>query len=209
MSDDPKRVVKDGYDRLGPRYLEWTLSVDPVHRVEYQAAAMQLLEPGSLVVELGCGPGVPTGQLVTEHHQLIGVDLSASQLSQARVNVPAALLVLADMSHVEFASSGVDAVLAFYSIIHLPRDDQVRVMAAVARWLRPGGVFALNLGTNNDPGGTYSWVDDVPMFWSAFDPQTALAMVSDAGFEIIRNEVLENFEDDQIVRFLWILARKR
>ena len=208
MSDNPRDVVRGGYDELGPRYLEWTLRVDPIHRVTYQALALDLVEPGSLVVELGCGPGVPTGQLVAEQHRYVGVDLSVSQLAQARSNIASARLVRADMSHVAFRPGSVDAVLAFYSLIHVPREDHARTIAAVHRWLRPGGSFALNLGAGDNPGGTDGWIDDVTMFWSGFDAATNVGLVRDAGFDVLRDEVLTNFEDDEEVRFVWILARK-
>ncbi len=77
-------------------------------------------------------------------------------------------------------------------------------------WLRPGGVAAFNMtGGGGDPGGIYDWIDDVPMDWSGFDGETNLRLVRDARFDIVRDEVLENFEDDQAVRFLWVLARRR
>ena len=208
MSKDPRAVVRSGYDKLASRYLDWTLTVDPVHRVTYQALAIDLIPRGSLVVELGCGPGIPTGLLVAQQNRLVGVDMSASQLALARTNIPTAHLVLADMSRVEFRAGCLDAVLAFYSLIHVPREDHARVLASVHRWLRPGGVFAVNLGAGDNPGGFDDWIDDVPMYWSGFDATKSLGLVRDAGFEILRVEVLTNFEDNEEVRFLWILARK-
>lgn len=209
MTDDPRTVVRAGYDHLATRYLEWTLTVDPVHRVTYQAMALDHIEPGSIVVELGCGPGIPTGPLVAERHRLVGVDVSMAQLAQARTNVPSALLVLGDMTRVAFKPGSVEAVLAFYSLIHVPREDHSKVIASVHHWLRPGGVFALNMLARDNPGGYDGWIDGVQMFWSGFDARTNVHLVRDAGFEILRDEVLTNIEDDQEVRFVWILARKR
>lgn len=208
MTDDPRAVVRSGYDALGPRYLEWTLSVDPVHRVTYQKLALDLVEPGSIVVELGCGPGIPTGQIVAEHNRLVGVDVSRSQLALARTNIPSAHFVLADMSDIEFRPESVDAVLAFYSLIHVPREHHTRVLDSVNRWLRPGGVFAVNMVAGDNPGGFDGWIDDVQMYWSGFDAQTNVALVSSAGFEIVRDEVLTNFEDNESVRFVWIIGQK-
>lgn len=201
--------MRTGYDRLASRYLEWTLGVDPVHRVTYQALALDHVAPGSTVVELGCGPGIPTGRLVAERHRLVGVDVSMAQLAQARQNVPSAHLIRGDMSRVEFRPESLAAVLAFYSLIHLPREEHGRVIASIHRWLRPDGVFVVNLVAGDNPGGYDEWIDGVQMFWSGFDAKTNVNLVRDAGFEILRDEVLMNFEDDQEVRFVWILARKR
>ena len=206
---DPKEVVRNGYDRLDGRYLEWTLSVDPVHRLTYQAMALDRLPGGSLVVELGCGPGT-TAAVVTDRHRYIGIDFSASQLALARAKLPSASFVRADMTQLSLRPGTVDCVLAFYSLIHVPRDEQPNVLSAMQGWLRPGGLAVFNMTAGNgDPGGVYEWIDDVPMYWSGFDAETNVTLVRDAGFLIERHEVLENFEDDEAVKFLWILARKR
>lgn len=208
MTEEARGVVRSGYEALGDRYLEWTLGVDPVHRITYQELVLEHVRPGSLILELGCGPGIPTGRLVAEEHRFVGVDLSASQLALARSNVPSARLVLADISEVEFRPRSVDSVLAFYSLIHVPREEHARVVGSIHRWLRPGGVLAMNLTAHDDPGSVDGWIDDVPMYWSGFDASTNVELVREVGFEILRDEVLTNFEDDEEVRFVWILARK-
>ena len=194
---------------MGPRYLEWTLSVDPVHRITYQNKALDLLPHNSLVVELGCGPGIPTGKLVANNHRFVGVDISATQLAQAQSNIPSGCFVRSDMASVWFKPSSVDAVLAFYSLIHVPRDEHQNVLKAVHSWLRPGGVLALNMMGRDDPGGVDNWVDGVQMYWSGFDAETNLGLVRDAGFDLATSEVLQNFEDGKDVHFLWALGRKR
>lgn len=205
---DPKDVVRDGYDTLGGRYLDWTLTVDPVHRLTYQSMVLDRLPGGSLVVEIGCGPAT-TAAVVADRHRYVGVDFSASQLALARAKLPSARFVRADMTEVAFRPGTVDCVLAFYSLIHVPREEQSGVLGAMHEWLRPGGVAAFNMTAGyGDPGGVYAWIDDVPMYWSGFDAETNLGLVRDAGLMIERHEVLENFEDDETVKFLWVVAGK-
>lgn len=204
---NPKDVVRTGYDALSTRYLEWTLAVDPVHRLTYQTLALDQLEEDALVVELGCGPA-PTAVVVADHHRYVGVDFSASQLALARAKLPAGSFVRADMTAVAFRPGTIDCVLAFYSLIHVPRDEQPDVLHAMHEWLRPNGLAVFNMTAGHgDPGGVYPWIDDVPMYWSGFDAETNLGLVRSAGFAIEHHEVLDNFEDDENVKFLWVLAR--
>jgi SAM-dependent methyltransferase len=205
---NPKDVVRDGYDALSARYLDWTLSVDPVHRLTYQQLALDQLGEDALIIELGCGPGT-TAAVVADRHRYVGVDFSASQLALARAKLPSASFVRADMTEAAFRPGTIDCVLAFYSLIHVPRDEQPRVLRAIQEWLRPGGLAVFNMTAGQgDPGGVYGWIDDVPMYWSGFDAETNMGLVRDAGLVIDRDEVLENFEDDETVRFLWVLAHK-
>ncbi|KAL2256263.1 hypothetical protein VTK26DRAFT_1920 [Humicola hyalothermophila] len=51
------------------------------------------------------------------------------------------------MAALSFPPASLDAVVALYSIIHLPREEQAALMGRVAAWLRPGGVVLANFGT--------------------------------------------------------------
>jgi hypothetical protein len=47
------------------------------------------------------------------------------------------------------------------------------------------------------------------MYWSSYDAQTNLNLVSKAGFTLVETEILSDDEDGEPVPFLWILAQKR
>jgi trans-aconitate methyltransferase len=52
------------------------------------------------VLDLGCGPGVTTAQLV-ERYEVTAVDISDAQVALARRAAPGARFVVADMTEVE------------------------------------------------------------------------------------------------------------
>jgi hypothetical protein len=101
-----------------------------------------------------------------------------------------------------------DAVVAFYSLIHLPRIEQAVLLERLAEWLRPNGWLLVNLGVSNDAGSIEpDWLG-VPMYWSSYDAQTNLDLISQAGFMLVETETLTDDEDGEPVSFLWILAEK-
>lgn len=56
--EDPKRIIEDGYDRIGPQYRPWSDEAMPDDvRGEYVKEALSRLAAGADVLELGCGPG--------------------------------------------------------------------------------------------------------------------------------------------------------
>jgi SAM-dependent methyltransferase len=209
MEADARRVVTEGYDALGHRYYEWTTDVDPPYRQEYIDRLRSRLRPRSRVLELGCGPGLPVARMLSDDQYYVGVDSSIGQLRLARPSAPGGQFVLADMAEVAFVPSAFDAVIAFYSIIHLPRENHLQLFRNISRWLRPSGVFVANLGAHDDPGSYDDWVDGVRMFWSFFDAGTNVQLLEEAGFELARSEVLRNFEDERDVNFLWVEAVRR
>jgi len=205
---DPNEIVRTGYEQLGNRYWEWSRDNDPKYRERYVDSLLGRLAPNSRVVELGSGSGVPTAQMLASRHRLTCVDIAMSQLALIAKNAPDAHRVCAAMTDVAFAQGIVDAVVAFYSIIHVPREQHASLFTSIASWLRPGGSFVASLAASDNPGGTEAWIDDVEMYWSSYDADTNLALITEAGLDIASDEVLKNFEDGREVRFLWVVATK-
>lgn len=205
--EDAKQIVARGYDQAAERHAEWALRTRTAERLEYTRLVLDTLAPGSRVLELGCGAGGPTTRMLAEGHRLIGVDLSWRNLQLARRSVPSAAFVQADMAAFALRPESVDAVVAFYSIIHLPRHQHAALFRAAAGWLKPGGVFAASFGTRDSGGAVEEDWLGVRMYSSSHDPATTEALLRDAGFRIDRSRIETADEDGQPVPFLWIVAQ--
>lgn len=206
---DPQTVVRRGYDTLGDRYLRAFTGTGSWPRLKYIHELTSELQPGSPILELGCGPGYPVTQALAERYSVVAVDLSRSQLALARTQAPAAILLQADMTRLQFAPASFDAVVAFYSLTHVPRDRHAQVLRRAEVWLRPGGLLVGTMGTGDIPGAVEDDWLGVPMFFSHFDAATNLDMVKRSGLRLEEASVLKEVEPDGTeVAFLWIIARK-
>ena len=118
-------------------------------------------------------------------HRVVGVDLSYGQLALGCSAVPAMASAQGDLTQLPVAGRSVDAVVSFYAIIHVPRDEHAQVLSEVARVLRPGGRALLCLGASDNPADhdPASWLG-VPMFWSHFDGAANRLLVTAAGLVI-------------------------
>lgn len=206
---DPTGMVVRGYDRLARRWEDWADEVDPALRDRYVDWLEDRLDPGSSVLELGSGTGRPVAERLVSCHRYVGVDLSSAMVTVARRNVPAGRFLVADMRHVDLPAGQFDAVVAFYSIIHVPRGDHPALLRQVHRWLRPGGYFVACFSSGDLAAGVDDdWLDAGPMYWSGYDANTNLRMLSDAGFEEIDAEVVPQTEGEDEVQFLWCTAQR-
>jgi len=97
--------------------------------------------------------------------------------------------------------------VAFYSIIHLPRDEQRTMIRLIRTWLSSGGYLLCNLGATENPGAVQDWLG-AKMYWSSFGAEGNLQLLKEAGFTILKSEILVDDEDGKSVPFLWIVAKK-
>ncbi len=205
-SPDPKGIVEQGYDRMGAAYAEWVQGERDLAREEYTRLLLESLPAGSRVLDLGCGAGLPTARELARRHAVVGVDISFQQVARARRNVPEAAFVQADMAELALAPHSVDAVAAFYSLIHLPREEQPALLARIAHWLRPGGLLVATMGTQADPGSVDAFFGE-PMYWSGYDAEANRRAIAAAGLEAVRVTATTKEEFGDPVTFLWVVAR--
>src|SRR2546426_7924545 len=150
VAREPKEIVARGYDSIALGYAEWAGKVDsPVMEGVRDLDAR--LPGGADVLELGCGRGVPATRELARRHRVTGVDISAVQIELARHHVPEASFLHGDATELEIAPASFDAVAALHVFGHVPADEQRDLIASVASWLRPSGLFLSTFGAG-DPG---------------------------------------------------------
>jgi ubiquinone/menaquinone biosynthesis C-methylase UbiE len=203
---DPKQVVEEGYDRIAERYLDWARTGRAEERARYTSVLLDELPHGARVLDLGCGAGVPTTQELAQRFEVTGVDFSVHQLALARQNVPQAHFIQADITQLDLPPGSFDGVAAFYSLIHVPREEQPRLLQDIASWLHPGGLLVATMGVRSVRADFTVDYMGTPMYWSGFDTETNQRLVEEAGFRIISAQEETATEFDESVTFLWIIA---
>ncbi len=206
--DDPKAIVARGYDQIAERYLAWSATVRVAERERYTRLLLDALPTDADVLELGCGAGIPTTQCLAEQFAVTGFDLSPRQIALARRNVPGATFVVGDMTALTFPPASFDALCAFYAITHVPRDEHAGLLARIASWLRPGGLFVASFSN----GGTIGMVEDdwlgAPTYFSGYDAEANRRLVRDAGLVVERGQAETDDEFGKPATFFWIVACK-
>ncbi|MFG1907297.1 class I SAM-dependent methyltransferase [Kribbella sp. NPDC048928] len=106
---------------------------------------------GRVVLDVGCGPGRTTGSLARRGLQVVGIDLSPGMIEVARRDHPELDFRVGSMTALDIADGSAAAIVAWWSIIHLPRDVVPRAFSEFHRVLAPGGVLLLgfHLGTKS------------------------------------------------------------
>jgi ubiquinone/menaquinone biosynthesis C-methylase UbiE len=105
--------------------------------------ALDEIDLGSHVLEVGAGPGLMTPMLAARAPRVTALDLDVRALARAGRAAPRAVhLVAADATQLPFPACSFTSAVAFAMLHHVPTTQaQDAVFREIARTLRPGGVF--------------------------------------------------------------------
>ena len=193
---DPKRIVREGWNRISTVYRPPGATSDAFehtfadHR-DWLAPFFRSVPAGAEVLDLGCGCGVPDARMLSDRFRVTGVDISDVQIERARRLVPEARFLRADMTSVSFHRNSFGGVVCLYALIHVPLEQQPELLAKVARWLRPEGLFLVTTGATAWTGVEEGWLGtNSKMYWSHADSRTYERWLVDAGFHVLRRTIV-------------------
>lgn len=99
---------------------------------------------GGVICDLGCGPGHVARYLHERGANVIGIDLSPGMIERARAITPDVPFEAGDMRALDASDGAWQAIVAFYSIVHIPREELAGVFREMNRVLAPGGALLLS-----------------------------------------------------------------
>ncbi|MFP5019239.1 class I SAM-dependent methyltransferase [Pseudonocardia phyllosphaerae] len=142
--------------------------------------------PDARTLDVGCGHGVVTAFLAGHGLDVRGIDLSAEMVGFARRAHPGITFDVGEMSRLPVPDGDLAALVAWYSLIHVPAGDRPGVVAGFARALRPGGYLALGFqaGTGihrRDEAFGHA----IELEFHRLDPDDVAALLADNGFDVV------------------------
>ena len=147
--------LAQAFDGQAERFEKAPMQNDPqaLQRLVQFAA----LEPDSLVLDAGCGPGIVCEALLSAGHRVVGVDLSTQMVERARARCArfgdrARFL---QGSVLELAEGGFDAALSRLVLHQIVAP--LAFVAAQAQRVRKGGAVIVNDHTTDPDPGRAAW----------------------------------------------------
>lgn len=111
---------------------------------------LQLLKPGSRILDIGCGPGSFSRYIHEKGFNIEGIDLSEEMLKIAKQKVPNVNFKLMDMRKLDHENNSFDGLLLAYSLIHIPSKEILETLNGFYRVLKPGG-FIMTITQAGEP----------------------------------------------------------
>jgi SAM-dependent methyltransferase len=159
--------------------------------------------PGSEILDLGCGAGIPVAAHLHAHGlRITGVDSSPTMISLCRQRLPDHEWILADMRGLALGRR-FDGVLAWDSFFHLDHDSQRRMFAVFADHASSGAMLMFNAGPQHGEGiGDYR---GDPLYHASLAPGEYQSLIGEAGFETVEH-VVEDVRAGG--RTVWLCRRR-
>jgi SAM-dependent methyltransferase len=125
-----------------------------------------------LVLDAGCGPAQAAAFAEARGLRAVGLDLTREMLLEARSRT-AGPLVQGDLRALPFAARTFDAVIAWFSLLHLPMSAMPAALADIRRLMRPGAPLVVALH-----GARFG----ESLEWSAYTVDELATLLRAAGF---------------------------
>jgi SAM-dependent methyltransferase len=205
-------IVQASYDRVAAEYVQriyGELEHKPLDRELLNRFAAKLPRGGP-VCDLGCGPGHVARYLHERGAHVCGIDLSAEMVRLAQQLNPGIEFCQGDMLALGIDDGAWDGVVAFYSIIHIPRPQVVAALEEIKRVLRPAGLLLLAVHIGDEVLHLDEWWgQQVSLDFSFYCPGAMKSFLESVGFtveELIERDPYPEVEHQS--RRAYVFARK-
>lgn len=156
------------------------------------------------LLDLGCSSGGFLGLLQGDSWKLYGIEMSADCARRAETKTGAHVFV-GDILDAPFPPESFDVITCFDVLEHLY--EPLRVMIKVSEWLKPGGVFYVQV-PNIDSAearvfGTYWHGLELPRHLFHYSPAALKVLAQSAGLNVVSLETRRNPAVGTSLRYVW------
>lgn len=195
------KEIRSSYAKLLHTYNEFALKKTSK---QWWDAFLRKLPKVSRILDLGCGSGVAARYFTGQKMKVVGVDISKEMLSLAKEQAPDASFICADMETVDFPTQSFHGISAFFSFLHLPKEQVIQILYRSRAWLvEERGVMAIAVVEGTDEGLCEDFMGKgVRAYLSYFQKEEMKYMLSDAGFDVTSIDAVQisekGFEETEL-----------
>lgn len=165
-----------------------------------------LITPNGNILDIGCGTGYPIDKYLVECNFFVtGIDLSKKMIDEAKkLQLVNATFIKQDI--LDFSTDKLyDGIIAFDSIWHIKKDNQIDAYKKIASLMKDGAYFLFTHGKlNSEIIGT---MFNQKFYYSALNIDELKTIFSKIGLKIIF--LAENYQEPSTgERDLLVIARK-
>ncbi|TSC95191.1 MAG: methyltransferase type 11 [Parcubacteria group bacterium Licking1014_1] len=139
-------IEKNIYDNIDPEVYEKRRDKNQIEKYQYEhwqpliSAVIAKYSKGSIVLDLGCGPGNHSFEMAKYAKQVFAIDSSKRMLDYAKVKYPGIHFIYADAVDTHLENSCIDVIFSFGLFEYANKE---KLMKEISRVLKPGGISVI------------------------------------------------------------------
>jgi cyclopropane fatty-acyl-phospholipid synthase-like methyltransferase len=199
--------VRNAYAKVFHQYHQYALSEQ---NQDWWDVLRAELNEGDIVLDLGCGTGVPAAYFENHGINIIGVDTSQEMLDVAKTQAPNAIFFHNTMQDCNFRPNAFDGAYSFFSFLHLPKEHTKNVLHKLHTWLRASAPLAITLSEGEGEGLSKDFLGQpVQTYISYYTRREVASMLEQEGFDVedIRDLIIDDNEAGLKETQIFLLAK--
>ena len=137
------------------------------------------------VCEIGCGPGQVARYLRDRNIDVCGLDLSPQMVAEAGKKSPDIPFRVGDMRALDDTDGFYAGIVAFYSLIHIPRAEMPETLREIRRVLRAAGKLLVAFHVGDETVHLEEWWGQVVSAdFHFFQIEEMRSWLKEAGFHV-------------------------
>jgi SAM-dependent methyltransferase len=163
---------------------------------------------GGSVLELGCGNGRDTNDLLSAGCHVIAGDISMQNLVECAQFVPQARCLQMDNSKpLPFAAASIDVIVASLTLHYFSWEVTMQIASELERCLKAGGILLARFNSTNDYNYGAASIDEIePNFYKVrdstkrfFDEHSVRSFLQGWDVEFLEENIIHRYEKPKSV----------
>jgi SAM-dependent methyltransferase len=169
---------------------------------------IQKKSAGGLVLELGCGDGRDTVDLLSMGCKVIAMDISRENVTECAVEAPKADILQMDIGKpLPFARDSASVIIASLSLHYFSWNVTLQIAAEIRRCIKDGGLFLGRFNSLNDRHyGSTSTLEIEPNFYTVgsstkrfFDEDSVRLFLQGWDIQFLEENVIDRYKKPKYV----------
>ncbi|OGZ68533.1 MAG: hypothetical protein A3D35_02205 [Candidatus Staskawiczbacteria bacterium RIFCSPHIGHO2_02_FULL_34_9] len=113
---------------------------------------LELISPGSIILDVGCGGGTKSQYLIDKGMKVVGIDIAENMVQIAKREVPKGEFMAMDLLDVDKISHDFDGIFMQAVLLHIPKKDVMEILQKMVNKLKSKGLLYVSVKEKR-PGG--------------------------------------------------------
>lgn len=205
--------TKKSYNKVAQKYYD--LFYNELDRKPYDKefidTFLSYLNADSIICDIGCGPcGHIENYVFQKNFRIIGIDISDRCIEIAQKHFPKIKFEIEDFSNLKCPDNYYDGLISYYSIIDTPKIYINKIIKEFNRILKKNGFLLLVVKEGNEEGHQNELLGiETKIYFSLFTEEEIKTYLEAEGFEIIKMQKRNPYEDEIKINRIFSISKKR